>query len=143
MSLFGSCLCGVVQFQVRSVIDTIYHCHCGLCRKQTGSGFNAASLVEQSHFSWLQGDQQIRQYQKASGFRSAFCRVCGSCVPNQVNQTSWMWIPLGLLDSEITPIQRLNFCVNSKAAWVESPSADKHYSELPSFTELKAYFKLD
>ncbi len=143
MSLFGSCLCGVVQFQVRSVIDTIYHCHCGLCRKQTGSGFNAASLVEQSHFSWLQGDQQIRQYQKASGFRSAFCRVCGSCVPNQVNQTSWMWIPLGLLDSEITPIQRLNFCVNSKAAWVESPSADKHYSELPSSTELKAYFKLD
>lgn len=143
MSLFGSCLCGVVQFQVRSVIDTIYHCHCGLCRKQTGSGFNAASLVEQSHFSWLQGDQQIRQYQKASGFRSAFCRVCGSCVPNQVNQTSWMWISLGLLDSEITPIQRLNFCVNSKAAWVESPSADKHYSELPSSTELKAYFKLD
>lgn len=143
MSLFGSCLCGVVQFQVRSVIDTIYHCHCGLCRKQTGSGFNAASLVEQSHFSWLQGDQQIRQYQKASGFRSAFCNVCGSCVPNQVNQTSWMWIPLGLLDSDITPIQRLNFCVNSKAAWVESPSADKHYSELPSFTELKAYFKLD
>lgn len=143
MSLFGSCLCGVVQFQVRSVIDTIYYCHCGLCRKQTGSGFNAASLVEQSHFSWLQGDQQIRQYQKASGFRSAFCNVCGSCVPNQVNQTSWMWIPLGLLDSDITPIQRLNFCVNSKAAWVESPSADKHYSELPSFTELKAYFKLD
>lgn len=143
MSLFGSCLCGVVQFQVRSVIDTIYHCHCGLCRKQTGSGFNAASLVEQSHFSWLQGDQQIRQYQKASGFRSAFCNVCGSCVPNQVNQTSWMWIPLGLLDSDITPIQRLNFCVNSKAAWIESPSADKHYSELPSFTELKAYFKLD
>lgn len=143
MSLFGSCLCGVVQFQVRSVIDTIYHCHCGLCRKQTGSGFNAASLVEQSHFSWLQGDQQIRQYQKASGFRSAFCNVCGSCVPNQVNQTSWMWIPLGLLDSEITPIQRLNFCVNSKAAWVESPSTNKHYSELPSFTELKAYFKLD
>jgi len=143
MSLFGSCLCGVVQFQVRSVIDTIYHCHCGLCRKQTGSGFNAASLVEQSHFSWLQGDQQIRQYQKASGFRSAFCRVCGSCVPNQVNQTSWMWIPLGLLDSEITPIQRLNFCVNSKAAWVESPSADKYYPEIPSFTELKAYFKLD
>ena len=143
MSLFGSCLCGVVQFQVRSVIDTIYHCHCGLCRKQTGSGFNAASLVEQSHFSWLQGDQQIRQEQKASGFRSAFCSVCGSCVPNQVNQTSWMWIPLGLLDSEITPIQRLNFCVNSKAAWVESPSADKHYSELPSSTELKAYFKLD
>ncbi|WP_151778030.1 GFA family protein [Acinetobacter brisouii] len=143
MSLFGSCLCGVVQFQVRSVIDTIYHCHCGLCRKQTGSGFNAASLVEQSHFSWLQGDQQIRQYQKASGFRSAFCNVCGSCVPNQVNQTSWMWIPLGLLDSEITPIQRLNFCVNSKAAWVESPSADKYYPEIPSFTELKAYFKLD
>lgn len=143
MSLFGSCLCGVVQFQVRSVIDTIYHCHCGLCRKQTGSGFNAASLVEQSHFSWLQGDQQIRQYQKTSGFRSAFCNVCGSCVPNPVNQTSWMWIPLGLLDSEITPIQRLNFCVNSKAAWVESPSTNKHYSELPLFTELKAYFKLD
>lgn len=143
MSLFGSCLCGVVQFQVRSVIDTIYHCHCGLCRKQTGSGFNAASLVEQSHFSWLQGDQQIRQYQKASGFRSAFCSVCGSCVPNQVNQTSWMWIPLGLLDSAITPSKRLNFCVKSKAAWVKSPSTNKHYSELPSFTELKAYFKLD
>lgn len=143
MSLFGSCLCGAVQFQVTCTIDTIYHCHCGLCRKQTGSGFNTASLVEQSHFSWLQGDQQIRQYQKTSGFRSAFCHVCGSCVPNRVNQTSWMWIPLGLLDSVISPNKRLNFCVNSKAAWVESPSTNKHYSELPSSTELKAYFKLD
>lgn len=143
MSLFGRCLCGAVQFQVTCTIDTIYHCHCRLCRKQTGSSFNAASLVEQSHFSWLQGDQQIRQYQKASGFRSAFCSVCGSCVPNQVNQTSWMWIPLGLLDSAITPSKRLNFCVNSKAAWVESPSADQDYPELPSSTELKACFKLD
>ena len=132
-----------MQFQVTSVIHTIYHCHCGLCRKQTGSGFNAASLVEQRHFSWLQGEPHIRQYQKATGFRSAFCSICGSYMPNQVSQTSWIWIPLGLFDSEIAPIQCLNFCVNSKAAWVESPFADQNYPALPSGEALKTYFALD
>ena len=34
MSYSGSCLCGDVQFKVNTNIQTMYHCHCSLCRNR-------------------------------------------------------------------------------------------------------------
>ncbi|KCZ27565.1 glutathione-dependent formaldehyde-activating enzyme family domain protein, partial [Acinetobacter baumannii 25977_9] len=42
MSNIGSCLCNQVKFSITREIKTVYYCHCSLCRKQTGTGANAA-----------------------------------------------------------------------------------------------------
>ncbi|WP_001993401.1 GFA family protein, partial [Acinetobacter baumannii] len=55
MSNIGSCLCHKVKFSVPCEIKTVYHCHCSLCRKQTGTGANAATLVKENQFKWLMG----------------------------------------------------------------------------------------
>jgi len=34
----GSCLCGVVAFEVEGPFDLFLNCHCSRCRKATGTG---------------------------------------------------------------------------------------------------------
>ena len=136
----GSCLCGKVKFSINKDIQTMYHCHCSLCRKQSGTGANSATLVNETLFEWVSGIDSIGTFRKDSGFTSCFCISCGSPVPNKVGNSSFMWIPLGLLDE--TPIikKRLGFCINSKSNWAPVIHLDQEYLELPSWSELEDYF---
>lgn len=140
MSHVGSCLCNEVKFSVTNEINTVYHCHCSLCRKQTGTGANAATLVNKDKFEWLSGLELVRTYKKETGFTSSFCSQCGSPVPNLVGTTDFMWIPLGLLDKDIVVLKKLNFCIVSKSNWVNTVDADESYDELPTLNELNILF---
>lgn len=62
MSYSGSCLCGDVQFKVNTNIQAMYHCHCSLCRKQSGTAANAATLVHQQYFEWTSEQTSISCY---------------------------------------------------------------------------------
>ena len=137
----GCCLCGQVTFNIYQKIQTIYHCHCSLCRKQSGTSSNAATLVHQQNFKWECSKNSIHTYKKSSGFTSSFCNRCGSPVPNQVGKTDFMWIPLGLLEQNIEPTQRLNFCMSSSVDWNPILQAEESYEELPQSEVLMAYFK--
>lgn len=140
MSHVGSCLCNEVKFSITNEINTVYHCHCSLCRKQTGTGANAATLVSKDKFEWLSGFELIRTYKKETGFTSSFCSKCGSSVPNLVGTTHFMWIPLGLLDEDIAVLKKLNFCIISKTNWANTIDADQSYPQLPTLEELKLLF---
>ena len=139
----GRCLCGQVNFSIQQKIHTIYHCHCSLCRKQSGTGANAATLVLQQNFNWESAKNPVHTYKKDSGFTSSFCTQCGSPVPNQVGKTDYMWIPLGLLENNLQPERRLNFCLQSKTAWIPTLVADQDYAELPEWTVLASHFQSD
>ncbi|MFW1857631.1 GFA family protein [Acinetobacter defluvii] len=140
--LNGQCLCGSVQFQLAlNNIKLIYQCHCSLCRKQSGTHVNHATMIKVENFAWTMGQDHIKTYKKDTGFTSSFCQNCGSPVPNRIGQHPYMWIPLGLIDSDIQPKQRLNFCMTSQAAW-EKITYHTDYPELPTWDELKILFKL-
>ncbi|MDQ8953377.1 GFA family protein [Acinetobacter rudis] len=141
MAINGHCLCGKIHFLVHKNIQVIYHCHCSLCRKQSGTGANAATLVDEKVFGWCSGTDFISTYKKDSGFTSCFCKSCGSPVPNKVGKSTFIWIPFGLLDEQPTITQRLNFCLNSKSSWAPFISANKEYLELPDWEELENYFQ--
>ncbi len=97
-TLAGSCLCGVVRFVVSGPFPKLYQCHCSLCRKQGGSVSNTGLIVAAEKFRWISGEDRIGQWQRASGFRSHFCEVCGSTVPNMLRDTGFVWVPAGALD---------------------------------------------
>lgn len=141
MKNIGRCLCNKVIFGVNQQIQVIYHCHCSLCRKQSGTSCNSATLVGLDQFEWLSGEQCIQSYRIESGFKSSFCLTCGSPLPNRVGNSNFMWIPLGLLDNEIEPVRRLNFCIASKVSWSQDLESDHDYSALPTWDQLQQYFK--
>lgn len=94
----GHCLCTQIQFEVAGTDFKLYQCHCSLCRRQSGSSANAATIAAERNFRWLQGQELISSWVKPSGFRADFCSVCGSPVPNPLRGLPWVWVPTGLLD---------------------------------------------
>ena len=122
----GQCLCGAVRFSLEVEPRYFYRCHCTLCRKQTGVGHNLATLVKADEFRWLAGQALISSWQKPSGYRNDFCSSCGSTVPNPLRQTPYFWIPLGLLDVELSSVCIGDFCTDDAMPWDQHRSPNSH-----------------
>jgi hypothetical protein len=112
----GTCNCGNVNFEVSGEITKLYQCHCKLCQRQSGSTSNTATMIHESNFKWLNGTDSITHWNKDSGFTSDFCNRCGCPVPNRLRETSYFWIPMGLIDSANAKVVA-HICCESKAEW--------------------------
>ncbi|MDO6763072.1 GFA family protein [Agarivorans sp. 1_MG-2023] len=114
----GSCLCGAIQVEISGGINSIIHCHCSLCRKNSGTAFATNGFVATKGFKVLKGVEGFGHYQTSPGKVRHFCKVCASPIysSNQADP-SRLRIRLGMLDSAIVerPISH-NF-VSSKANW--------------------------
>jgi len=125
MEAIGTCLCGDVEFSVSGLSGNIYQCHCSLCRKQGGSASNTGTVVPKSQLTWLKGEEQIKSWEKVTGFKTSFCQSCGSLVPNRLQGSDYYWIPVGVLENLPFKIVA-NLYLESKAQWgVVSPSGEK------------------
>jgi len=101
----GSCLCGNVQFELEAASPPFELCHCRRCRKVSGSAFMAGIGVDRDQFRWLCGQDAIQLYEapiitQPPAYRVAFCRTCGSAVPDPTIESGWFEIPAGLLDDD-------------------------------------------
>ncbi|WP_216642760.1 GFA family protein [Hydrocarboniclastica marina] len=113
----GECLCGEVQFEILAALPNLYQCHCSLCRKATGAAANAATFASRENFRWTSGHARVKSFSKSTGYRSDFCSVCGSPVPNSLGDTQLMWIPAGLLPDEFTAEIAVHLHLASSAPW--------------------------
>jgi len=107
------------------------HCHCGRCRKSTGTGHASNVILNPDAAEWTAGEDLIGSYKvpDAERYRTVFCKNCGSPLPRVAPDLSIAVIPAGTLDGspEISPNGRI-FC-GSKAEW----SCDD--TELPAWAE--------
>jgi len=74
----GSCLCGVVRFEVDGDLKVPDACHCLQCRKQSGH-YWASTNVPRGALR-LQGAERLTWYQSSEKVRRGFCSVCGSAL---------------------------------------------------------------
>ncbi len=129
----GSCLCGGVRFEIDGKVSPVGQCHCSLCRKASGTASNAVLLTATRSFRWVVGEELAQTWQRPSGWRHTFCRVCGSSLPRVHSSGKVVQIPAGILDDDPgTDIARHIF-VGSKAAWDEiagdAPRFEEHAPE--------------
>lgn len=117
----GSCLCGGVLYEVRGTLDVIKNCHCYRDRKMTGAPHDSCLLAAASAVHWLQGEALVIVYNlpEAPGFRTGFCRLCGTSLPALVPHAESLCIPAGALDSDPEARARYHiFCgEQEKAPW--------------------------
>ena len=114
----GSCLCGDIKIEVSGVISDIIHCHCSLCRKNSGTAFATNGFVNANDFRIVQGKDKLANFSFKPGRLRHFCQRCASPVYSENQQDpSRIRLRLGILDSDINerPISH-NF-VSSKANW--------------------------
>jgi hypothetical protein len=131
----GECLCGAVAFEIAGPVPKLYQCHCSLCRKQGGSTSNTATVVAASSFRWLSGQERIGSYVKPTGFRSDFCSICGSTLPNPLRDTGYYWVPSGALDASEKLEITVHLFVGSRAAWDTAPLVGTQYETMPEMDE--------
>src|SRR5687767_6910806 len=72
----GSCLCGVVRFEVTGTLHPPDACHCSQCRKQSGH-FWASTDVPRTALT-VQGAEKLTWFPSAESVRRGFCPICGS-----------------------------------------------------------------
>ena len=122
----GSCNCGLVTFEVRAELKDVYICHCSICRKSTGSGGIAVSIVANESFNWLSGLEHIKTWRKPGhDWETSFCTCCGSSLPGKNDENS-TYIPAGLFDSGHENLRvKQHLYVDSKACWEQIPE-DKY-----------------
>lgn len=110
----GSCLCGGITFEITGDVQGVGLCHCSLCRKASGAGSIAVSA---DHLTWIAGRDLVREFQRPSGYGSAFCRVCGSPAPDANRSGTLFAVPVGLLDRDSGTHVVEHIYVGSKASW--------------------------
>jgi hypothetical protein len=114
----GGCLCGRVKVKLLGEISSIIHCHCSLCRKNSGTAFATNGFINTDEFRIVEGENMLTTFSFKPGRNRYFCSQCGSPIYSSNNDDpSRLRIRLGLIESDIVerPISH-NF-VSSKANW--------------------------
>jgi hypothetical protein len=114
----GKCLCGEVEIKISGEINDIIHCHCSLCRKNSGTAFATNGFINADDFEILSGHNYLNKFSFKPGRYRHFCSCCGSPVYSSNEEDPFRYrVRLGIIDSDISerPISH-NF-VSSKANW--------------------------
>lgn len=114
----GSCLCGAINIQIKGKITDIIHCHCSLCRKNSGTAYATNGFVNSDDFQVIKGKESLKEFVFKPGRVRHFCTHCGSPMfSSNASDVARLRVRLGCIDSNIEsrPISH-NF-VTSKADW--------------------------
>jgi hypothetical protein len=100
-NLRGSCICGSVSYEITGEPRSFFHCHCGRCRKSTGTGHASNIILKPESAVWVSGQELLGTFKvpDAERFRTVFCSKCGSPMPRVAPDLSVAVIPAGSLDS--------------------------------------------
>jgi hypothetical protein len=127
----GKCLCGDVRYEIDGSISPIWLCHCGKCRRSTGSAFHASAVCQPDQFRWVSGETSIREYEDTPGYKTRFCSRCGSPAPSHLPEYGLVFLHAGALNEDTGRRVVHHIFVGSKAPWFEITD------ELPQYDEHK------
>ena len=131
----GKCLCGQVEFEVTGKISSLYQCSCSMCQKASGTSKSTSLIAGADDIVWIRGKDKISSYTKENGFRTDFCGICGSPVPNKMNIGDYMCIPAGSIEGSINKSIVAHIFTASKASWDNKAENCKLFSAEPENIE--------
>ena len=105
-------------------VTPIQNCHATRCRKATGGAYAPELLASKDDFIWIKGKELLTEYtapvlNSPPAYKRAFCKICGSPLPIEIEGTNFMMLLAGILDTDPkTHVFRHAF-VGQKACWHE------------------------
>lgn len=122
----GSCLCGAVKFTIDGEFERFYLCHCGHCRKDSGSAHAANLFASKASLQWLSGEDKVAVFRlRETRHQRSFCSTCGSALPF-ASPFGWV-VPAGCLDTDLSRRPDAHLFFASKANW------DQRLETVPAF----------
>lgn len=128
----GQCLCGTVKFSISGEFESFFLCHCGRCRKDSGSVHSANLFSSTAKITWVSGEANIKTFQlPGSRHVKSFCMDCGSALPVSQADVGVLVVPAGSLDSPIDIRPNAHICFSSRANWDNDLASIERINGLP------------
>lgn len=115
-TLSGTCLCGVVHYEVEDQFRYSLNCHCSNCRRATGAAFKPFAGIERGKLRTTGGADSLLIY-GAESAHDAHCGKCGSLLYSLVRDAEFVHVTLGTLVDSPSIRPSAHIFVGSKAPW--------------------------
>lgn len=117
-TLSGGCYCGAVGYDVADAFSYALNCHCGDCRRTTGSAFKPFAGIERRHLALVKGEDAILTVGGAAN-HDVHCARCGSLLYSIVREGEWAHVAMGTLVDAPAIRPSAHIFAGSKAPWHE------------------------
>lgn len=122
MSITGRCLCGDVQYEIRSAPAVTGVCHCKNCQRQAGSAFSTLAGVPKADFTFTRGKPKLyadSDTDSGNTVERYFCGRCGSPIYSAIpSQPDVLYLKTGTLDDTSSFRPQFQVWCDSKQNWV-------------------------
>ncbi|HEY8155617.1 MAG TPA: GFA family protein [Myxococcota bacterium] len=109
-----------MRYEIRGEPRLMYYCHCGTCRKASGSSFATNMIVMTEDFALLSGRELLASFESSPDKRRHFCSGCGSPIYSQAEKTrNIVSVRCGTLEADPGLRPSIHTYVGSKAPWFE------------------------
>lgn len=132
MGIRGSCLCGLVQYEVDELASPIGFCHCLTCQKAHSSAFAPTARVQPARFRWLQGQELVKGFESSPGKIRQFCSECGShIVAYKAGQDQWI-LRVATLDADPQVRPAVHIWTSHDVSWLTADNLPRFPEMLPT-----------
>src|ERR1700761_5808144 len=90
-TLRGSCLCGLVAYEVSDSFEYALYCHCSNCRRATGAAAKPFAGISAARLLVTHGCETIMRHVSALA-HDARCRACGLLLFSLVRDVAWVHV---------------------------------------------------
>jgi hypothetical protein len=132
LPLTGSCLCGVLWYEITEAPQLVYTCHCRDCQKLTSGAFSMAIVVKDEAFH-LRGIEPRQIHRPTDSGRIStrlVCPECGSWICG-LRSNGIRRVRAGTLDDTSWLRPTAHFWTRSKQPWVELSEDDEVHETQP------------
>jgi hypothetical protein len=110
------CYCGAVKTNFGAIPKSVIHCHCGQCRRLSGSAFTTWVSFPKLSME-LAGQESVTVFGATLYVLRHFCKYCGSHVYTlDARAPEIVGVPAGAIEGEL-PAPSAHYFVHHKAAW--------------------------
>jgi hypothetical protein len=128
--LRGSCLCGLVAYEVPDRFEYSLYCHCSDCRRATGAAAKPFAGIKSDLLAIVSGADHVLLYGGGAN-HDAHCERCGSLLYSRVRDGAYLHVTLGTLIDSPSIRPTAHIFVSSKAPWDDICDDLPQYDRFP------------
>jgi hypothetical protein len=113
----GGCLCGRIRFAAEGPPIDVHYCHCGMCRRATGSAFATLAWFATGDVAWIAGTPAIWRSSRIA--ERGFCACCGTPLLLRYDGEARLALMVGAFDRPASLVPTHHYGVEGRQPWVD------------------------
>jgi hypothetical protein len=113
----GTCLCGAIAWEANMDPLSVHYCHCGMCRRWTGSPFATLAWYPRASIRW-RGAAPVVFRSSPLAIR-AHCGMCGTPLYMAYDARDELALTVGSMDAADSVEPTHHYGCEGRLSWVD------------------------